>query len=244
MIELSIIIATYNSAKTIANALESIYVQYYQDWECIIVDGASTDNTIEIVEAYVAKDSRFHYVSETDNGIYDAFNKGWRMAKGEWIYYLGSDDRLTQDGFAKLMKCSKEVDMLGAGVFLVRDGELPKPQYTDGMGGCHQGFVTRRNVLENLNGFDEQYKILADMDFIIRMERANCTVSNYHILLAYFYVGGVSQSIRTLYSVTQERYRIYVKYQTCRYPFFGCVKSYIYAILVFLKHKIFKSAFL
>ena len=78
----SIIIATYNSGKTLRRALDSVLNQSYQDWECIVVDGASKDNTIGIVKEYVKKDSRFRYISEPDHGIYDAFNKGWKMAKG------------------------------------------------------------------------------------------------------------------------------------------------------------------
>ena len=94
MTKLSIIVASYNSGKTIQKALESILMQTFQEWECIIVDGVSMDNTLEIIKQYVLKDNRFRYVSEPDNGIYDAFNKGWMMAKGEWIHYLGSDDYL------------------------------------------------------------------------------------------------------------------------------------------------------
>ncbi|HBV84011.1 MAG TPA: glycosyltransferase, partial [Lachnospiraceae bacterium] len=73
--------------------MSSVLNQSFQGWECIIVDGASKDNTIEIMEEYCEKDARFRYVSEPDNGIYDAFNKGWRLAKGQWIQYLGSDDK-------------------------------------------------------------------------------------------------------------------------------------------------------
>lgn len=98
MPEVSIIIATFNAAKTLETALESIQNQSFQDWECIIVDGASKDNTIDIIKKYCKKDARFRYISESDNGIYDAFNKGWRLAKGIWVQYLGSDDKLTKDG--------------------------------------------------------------------------------------------------------------------------------------------------
>ncbi len=69
-------------------ALDSVLNQSYQDWECIVVDGASKDNTIGIVKEYVSKDARFRYISEPDHGIYDAFNKGWKMAKGQWVMYL------------------------------------------------------------------------------------------------------------------------------------------------------------
>ena len=108
----SIIIATYNSGKTLRRALDSVLNQSYQDWECIVVDGASKDNTIEIVKEYVSKDSRFRYMSEPDHGIYDAFNKGWKMAKGEWVMYLGSDDEYTKEGIKALMDNSDGADVV------------------------------------------------------------------------------------------------------------------------------------
>ena len=114
----SIIIATYNSEKTLRRALDSVLNQSYQDWECIVVDGASKDNTIEIVKEYVSKDSRFRYMSEPDHGIYDAFNKGWKMAKGEWVMYLGSDDEYTMDGIKVLMENSDGADVVYGNVIL------------------------------------------------------------------------------------------------------------------------------
>ena len=105
-IKISIIIATFNSAKTLRVALNSVMLQTFQDWECIVVDGLSKDNTLEIVKEFEAKDVRFHHISEADKGIYDAFNKGWKLAKGEWIYYLGSDDQVTRNGLTDLMEVS------------------------------------------------------------------------------------------------------------------------------------------
>ena len=72
---ISIIIATFNSSRTLAKALESVLEQNFNDWECIIVDGKSTDSTLDIIKEFELKDSRFSHVSEKDNGIYDAFNK-------------------------------------------------------------------------------------------------------------------------------------------------------------------------
>ena len=96
--KVSIIIATFNSEKTIERALNSVLNQKIQDWECIIVDGASTDATVNIIRKFTEKDHRFRYLSEPDTGIYNAFNKGWKLANGTWIYYLGSDDELLQNG--------------------------------------------------------------------------------------------------------------------------------------------------
>ena len=81
--KISIIIATFNASNVLSKALDSILNQSFQDWECIVVDGASRDNTVEIIKAYQQKDSRFRYISEPDQGVYDAFNKGWKMAKRE-----------------------------------------------------------------------------------------------------------------------------------------------------------------
>lgn len=114
----SIIIATYNSEKTLKRALDSVLNQSYQDWECIVVDGASKDNTIGIVKEYVSKDARFRYISEPDHGIYDAFNKGWKMAKGQWVMYLGSDDEYTKDGIKVLMENSDGADVVYGAVYL------------------------------------------------------------------------------------------------------------------------------
>lgn len=238
MCKLSIIIATYNSAKTIADALKSVCAQTYQNWECIVVDGASTDNTVCIVNDFILMNSQIRCVSKKDNGIYDGFNKGWRMAKGEWIHYLGSDDKLTEDGMERLMKYAEDADLVGGGVYLCRENEVPKPQYTNGIGGCHQGFVIKRSVIEELGGFDEQYRIFADKDLLIRLEQARYKVRNYPIIIAYFYIGGISQNIRSLYSLTKERYRSYQCTGYSKYPLISSAYSYIYAILVFLKHKI------
>ena len=80
--KITIVIATYNSEKTLAVAMESVLNQTFQDWECLVVDGASTDSTVSIVEEFIRVDKRFRLISEPDKGIYDAFNKGWRNAMG------------------------------------------------------------------------------------------------------------------------------------------------------------------
>lgn len=195
MIEISIIIATYNSSKTIRQALESVSSQTFQNWECIIVDGASKDNTIDIVKEYECKDSRFRHISEPDNGIYEAFNKGWKMAKGTWIYYLGSDDSLIADAFSKISKYLKvRADVLTGDVLAEHiDGNV-KRVVSKGLIGCHQGKLTKKTLLLRYNGFDERYKILADYDFYVRLQD-KCEVINLSIDIAYFKVGGASQNL-------------------------------------------------
>src|ERR1700744_4382606 len=90
----TIIIPTFNSEKTLQNALSSILSQNFTEFEILIVDGVSNDNTIKIVKENIEKDKRIRFISEKDNGIFDAMNKGIELSLGEWLYFLGSDDRL------------------------------------------------------------------------------------------------------------------------------------------------------
>ena len=236
----SIIIATYNSEKTLRRALDSVLNQSYQDWECIVVDGASKDDTIDIVKAFVNKDSRFHYISEPDHGIYDAFNKGWKMAKGEWVMYLGSDDRLTQNGFTEVFKDDyPDYDIISGDVFIEKIDGSVKPNISEGYAGCHQGKFARPSLLERMNGFDEQYKILADKDLMVRMEKAGVKIFNSHHFVAYFIMNGASQKISNEWKRYKERVKIYRNNNISTLPEITCaiihlriVASCVYRMLL------------
>lgn len=211
-IVVSIIIATYNSGKTLNAALDSVLKQKYQDWECIVVDGASKDNTMDLVKMYAEEDCRFRYISEPDKGIYDAFNKGWKMARGEWIHYLGSDDRLTHDGIADLMAEPTEgADLISGNCYIEKIDGTIKCSISKGFQGCHQGKLIRKVTLERFNGFDVRYPIFADSDLHIRMEKANVKYKNIDTYVAYFAMSGISQDLDKLIKRTKERYEIYKK---------------------------------
>lgn len=241
----SIIIATFNSEKILRTALESVRNQSYKDWECIVVDGASKDGTVAIIKEYAAKDSRFRYISEPDKGVYDAFNKGWRMAKGEWVHYLGDDDELTRNGISDLMKVSDNGAGVVSGNCHIRkiDGSLNVVRSV-GLSGCHQGKLTRRSVLEQFDGFNLEYKILADKDLYVRMEKANIKAVNVDTFVAYFSMGGISQSLSLLWKRAKENFLIY-KVNNCSNPLYKTIKIFTYDFLsisyrkvrCFLKHK-------
>lgn len=96
--KISIITATYNSGKTVGDTLKSVLAQTYHDYELLVVDGASKDNTLEVVKKMEPLfEGRMRYISEPDKGIYDAMNKGIRMATGDVIGILNSDDFYTSD---------------------------------------------------------------------------------------------------------------------------------------------------
>ena len=196
---ISIVIATYNSELTLRRAMQSILNLTYQDWECIVVDGASKDGTLDIVKEFVDRDARFRYISEPDHGIYDAFNKGWKMAKGEWVMYLGSDDEYTPDGIQVLVDNSQDADIVFGDTWIrnLKSGkeQLQSARVTRyGIACCHQSLMMKRNLMESLGGFDEHYRVFADADLMYRAERKKCAIVQVHIPISVFSVGGVSQS--------------------------------------------------
>ena len=168
MKKVSIIIATYNAVKTLHVALNSVQNQNFLDWECIIVDGASKDGTIEVVKYFSEKDSRYRWVSEPDGGVYDAFNKGWRMAKGEWVYYLGADDELLPNTFKSIFeKQIEDCDVIYGNYLTNSQGKVEiikphsNPSFLRKNNTSHQAVIMRRKVIEDLKGFDERYNLCA-----------------------------------------------------------------------------------
>src|SRR5215204_2999779 len=125
--KVSLITVTYNSARYLQNAIQSVYSQDYSDIEYIIVDGGSTDDTLSIIEqnsAWITK-----WISEKDNGMYDAINKGMKMATGDVIGILNSDDMLaSKDVISKIVSCFKEqqVDSIFGDLLYVDEEETNK----------------------------------------------------------------------------------------------------------------------
>lgn len=176
--KITIITATYNSAATLEQTIASVARQDYPDIEYIIVDGASTDGTLEIVRKYEDK-INLKWISEPDNGIYDAFNKGIDMATGEYIQFLGSDDSLCN---AHAISCIAEqieanTDILSATIVVI--DEKSKKQYIqynhlarnkkEYLGGMipHPGMFVKTSLGRKYK-FDTSYKILGDYKFFLQ----------------------------------------------------------------------------
>ena len=223
-IKISIIIATYNSEQTLKRALDSVKNQNISCWECLIIDGLSSDGTLEIVKKYVSDDSRFCYISEHDKGIYDALNKGIRLAKGEWIYILGSDDELLPDGINKLMVYSEGFDCVYGDVY-VRDNKGTSVLFASKSANVlptaiccsHQAIIMRRKILLALGGFDLQFRISADYDIILRAYKKGYRFNQTHVAVAYFAKGeGVSSKMN--FYVIREQFRLYKKNKLTKCP--------------------------
>lgn len=241
--KISIIIATYNAEFTIEKALYSVQEQSYQNWECLIIDGNSKDNTAKKVEYFTEKDSRFHFFSEPDKGVYDAFNKGWQKACGEWIYYLGSDDELLQDGLKNLMQHTDGVDIVYGGIRMrYKSGRTKdkQPSFWEkempfSLPASHQAIIMRRDAIKSLGGYDLKYKILADYDLINHAFYLGMKVNRCSNIIAIFTLGGIStDSITSL----KERYQILIKYGVSKpRAFIHRIKMTFFFLILKLKHR-------
>lgn len=242
----SIVVATYNSQSTLSICLDSILSQSLQDWECIIVDGLSKDKTLQIIKSYADKDYRFRIVSEKDKGIFDALNKGVKLAKGEWIYVLGSDDILVSDGLERLVNCSKGYDIVyGNTIDKYPNGVKRFPQSKDfhlvvkNMFCSHQALIMRKDVIEKLNGFSLEYPLKADFDLIQRAYLAGFRFKQIQDTVAVFSMGGISGQASLLQE--KERYKILKNNHSVKCPLVASLitfgkkaikKVYLYIFLI------------
>jgi len=125
MPRLSIIIPTYNSSKTIFDALASIKSQSFQDLEVLIMDGESTDNTIEIVTNFSKDYPKIQCIIQKDDGVYDAMNKALKIAKGDYYYFFGSDDVLfNSEVLQRVFSEIEGIDFLYGNVIFKESGEV------------------------------------------------------------------------------------------------------------------------
>lgn len=183
--KVSVITATWNSAATLRDTLESVLRQTYHDIEHIIVDGNSTDGTMNLVREYEARyNGRLRYISESDKGIYDAMNKGIRMATGEVVGLLNSDDFYTSPDVVETLVAELRkngVDAVYGDIHYVDDKDLKKCvryyssagfrrwQMLLGFMPAHPSFYCRKEVYERFGLFKTTYKVAADFENLLRL---------------------------------------------------------------------------
>ncbi|WP_439697073.1 glycosyltransferase family 2 protein [Mucilaginibacter sp. AW1-7] len=203
-IRFSVIIPTYNSGRTLKRCLDSIVSQRYDRFEILLIDGASTDDTLGIITDYRQRYPFIHYRSGPDRGIYDAMNKGIDIAAGDWLYFLGSDDTLYNDGVlaavaGKIDEGQGEV-IYGSVVMrgqnkwnldnVVFDGEYTMPKFID-RNICHQAIFYKATLVKTAGYFSLEYITNADFDYNLRCYARSAFVYA-DLIIANFHVGGQS----------------------------------------------------
>jgi glycosyltransferase involved in cell wall biosynthesis len=182
--KVSIVTVTWNSAATLSRTISSVLRQTYKDIEYIVVDGLSTDNTVDIIKKHEsAFNGRMRWISEKDFGIYDAMNKGIRMATGDIIGILNSDDILTSDDVIERIAQSftDNEDAVYGDVHFVKDGDSSRSvRYYSGRPfrpwmvrygyiPPHPSFYVRRIIYEKYGLYDTCFRISADVEMIARL---------------------------------------------------------------------------
>lgn len=220
--KISVITAVRNNRDTLAASLDSALAQSHEDVELIVIDGGSTDGTLEVLQAYA--DRIAVLVSEPDQGIYDALNKGLRHASGEVVGFLHSDDLYADaEVLRRVARAFSESDV-GAvyGDLLYvrknasdrvvrtwRAGQFSPSRLARGWMPPHPTFYVRRSVYEALGGFDTRYRIAADYDCMLRfLGKGGLKLGYIPEVLVKMRVGGASnRSIKNIIQKSREDYR-------------------------------------
>ena len=183
--KISIITATYNSAQTLGQTIESVIRQTYPDIEYIVVDGASTDGTQQIVQRYESPlRGKMTWLSEKDGGIYDAMNKGIQMATGDIVGILNSDDYFTSNDIIEQLASAfrdESIDAVYGDIHFIRDGQPDKciRYYSSkkfspiwlrfGFMPAHPSFYCRRKIFEKAGLYKTDYQIGSDYEMMVRL---------------------------------------------------------------------------
>ncbi|MDX6745248.1 glycosyltransferase family 2 protein [Polaribacter sp. PL03] len=210
----SIVTVTFNSGETLKRTINSLLSQTISNFEFIIVDGKSSDNTVDIIKSFeqgfAEKDIRFTWISEKDTGIYDAFNKGVKLAKGNWISFLGSDDFYTEnalDLYAEQIKNqSKELDFIHS-VVKVEGKKVIKDKwewkhFRKGMNIAHVGAFHSKNYFKKYGLYNTNYKIAGDYELLLRAKQ-HLKTHWFNEVTAIMADGGISNSqVKNVYLET------------------------------------------
>jgi len=183
----SIITASYNSEKTIAKTIESVLNQTYSNFEYIIIDGKSSDATVEIIKSFEKefenKSINYTWISEPDNGIYDAWNKGLKLASGDWISFLGSDDFYLLNALELYnTEIEKElsINFISSKVDLINSDEksiqIVGKKYNQEkmkrfMVIAHVGSFHHKSLFAEFGNFNTSLKIAGDYNFFLKSEK-------------------------------------------------------------------------
>lgn len=227
----SIITVTYNASQWLERTILSVLSQSYPHIEYLIIDGASTDGTVDIIKQYEAGIS--YWVSEPDNGLYDAMNKGLMHATGDYVWFINAGDTIhTADTLQEIITSLKKkvslpdvlygdtliVDAQGGSLGLRRlrpPQKLSWKSFRMGMLVSHQSFIPRCEIAPL---YDLTYKLTADFDWCICCLKQAKRIYNTHRVLSDFLEAGLSSEQRK--ASLKERYKIMQKY-------YGAVSTFV-----------------
>ena len=245
----SIITVIYNGEALLPGTIQSVQQQTFTDYEHLLVDGASKDDTLNIIQQYASESPRVRWISEPDAGLYDAMNKGQKMAEGRYILFLNAGDHLHNNSTLQSIaeNIQEDTDVIYGETLLVNDEREPQGtmselstrklpeslhwrQYRNGMLVVHQSFMPRRTLcpeyrLDNL---------CADYDWCIQILQKSRNNTRMDFIIANYLMGGVSKQ-RHQQSL-KDRFKVMRKH----FGLFPSLISHAYIVLRAVKHRLQK----
>jgi glycosyltransferase involved in cell wall biosynthesis len=208
---ISIVTVVFNGVQSIERTIQSVVSLSYENTEYIIVDGGSTDGTIDVIKKY--EDSIDYWISEKDKGIYDGMNKGIDLVSGEWINFMNCGDRFASAKALDIFnKSNYSEDIVYGDAIVEYDGftrlfkKTPIDQMFKRMPFCHQASFTKSSLMK-LWKFDLSYRLSSDYNFLYQAFLANKTFRYLNELICYFdFTGGASK--KHLFQSVKERNKI------------------------------------
>lgn len=206
----SIATPCWNSVSTIERTIKSVLAQEYKNYEYVIVDGGSTDGTLEIIRKYEPLfEGRMHWKSERDKGLYDAFNKGVERSSGKYCWNVNADDFLERDALSKVHSFIERnkldgmtvitgaMNFVSTGGILIkkiscRQEALENAFKKDSIGINHPATIVPKAVYDKYGVFDPNYKIIGDADWVHRLYVAGVSFAVMNDVITNMTDGGVS----------------------------------------------------
>jgi glycosyltransferase involved in cell wall biosynthesis len=239
--KITIITVVFNAQKVLERTIKSVLEQTYPFIEYIIIDGASTDGTLSILEKYETKFQNL--ISEKDNGIYDAMNKGLNLATGDYILFLNAGDELYDKNILeKIFSKTPHADVYYGNTKVVNikshelgDRRLSPPEqltwesFKYGMLVSHQSFIAKRNLC---GMYDLNYRIAADIDWVINILKKSSKIVNTKLYISKFLEGG--KSSQAPYKALKERFLIMANH----YGLLTTIVCHIYIVFRFMLQKL------
>ena len=238
VVQISVVTVCYNTEKSIEQTMLSVLNQTYPNVEYIVIDGGSTDGTVDIIKKYAHLIA--YWVSEPDGGIYDAMNKGIAHASGDYILFMNSGDMFyennTLTNIYPLISQNTDAMFLGDILCIYEGRELgivhAQKKYSAWSSAPHQGLFLPTQFLKN-DCYDCQFKILADRELFLRiLHKYNIPSYLLRKVISIYDLGGISSNRKNALQIFQEAYAINKKYGNRPFPvvckeFFKSIVKYL-----------------
>lgn len=221
--KLSIITVNLNNREGLKKTIDSVVSQTFKGFEWIIIDGGSTDGSKELIEEYTDKIT--YWVSEPDKGIYNAMNKGIKVANGEYLLFLNSGDWIIDDSVIQdFFENSISSDIIGGDVCLIYNDDTmpieksPSPEdigfdYFFHAGLCHQSTFIKKELFDRFGLYDERFRIISDWEFFMKVVTVyDASYDRFDRVISCFPVDGISANPIYKQEIAKDRKKAYLKF--------------------------------